>query len=110
MLSKFEYDGDLNPAFRRGPFRLPVTSIAAYLPAGVPPRFVHVSSAGERSDGVCGLELAMKMLVGAVRNRALSMIRNGDGGDQGAFAELWFGGDIAITGIPMASGRDPLER
>lgn len=47
MLSKFEYDGDLNPSFRRGPFRLPFNYISTYLPTNVPPRFVHVSSAGE---------------------------------------------------------------
>ncbi len=47
MLSKFEYDGQLNPSFRRGPFRLPITSITSYLPSSVAPRFVHVSSAGE---------------------------------------------------------------
>ena len=47
MLSKFEYDGQLNPAFRRGPFSLPFSYISTYLPAGVAPRFVHVSSAGE---------------------------------------------------------------
>eukprot|EP00198_Chlamydomonas_reinhardtii_P011582 XP_001700919.1 protein with predicted nucleoside-diphosphate-sugar epimerase activity [Chlamydomonas reinhardtii] len=57
MLSKFEYDGDLNPAFRRGPFRLPFTSIAAYLPAGVPPRFVHVSSAGVTRPNRPGIDV-----------------------------------------------------
>ncbi|GLC61057.1 hypothetical protein PLESTB_001711400 [Pleodorina starrii] len=46
MLSKFEYDGQLNPSFRRGPFRLPFSLISTYLPPDVPPRFVHVSSAG----------------------------------------------------------------
>ncbi|EFJ50015.1 hypothetical protein VOLCADRAFT_89408 [Volvox carteri f. nagariensis] len=46
MLSKFEYDGQLNPSFRRGPFRLPFARISTYLPEGVAPRFVHVSSAG----------------------------------------------------------------
>ncbi|GLI71468.1 hypothetical protein VaNZ11_016695 [Volvox africanus] len=46
MLSKFEYDGQLNPNFRRGPFNLPISHISTYLPADLPPRFVHVSSAG----------------------------------------------------------------
>jgi Complex I intermediate-associated protein 30 (CIA30) len=32
MLSKFEYDGELNPAFRPGAFRLPIASIRAYAP------------------------------------------------------------------------------
>lgn len=30
MLSKFEYDGALNPAFREGAFELPVAGVAAY--------------------------------------------------------------------------------
>ncbi|MGA1285387.1 MAG: CIA30 family protein, partial [Prochlorothrix sp.] len=30
MLSKFEYDGALNPRFEPGPFRLEIESIAAY--------------------------------------------------------------------------------
>ncbi|GFR44551.1 hypothetical protein Agub_g5822 [Astrephomene gubernaculifera] len=46
MLSKFEYDGQLNPSFRRGEFRLPLSYITTYLPSQVPPRLVHVSSAG----------------------------------------------------------------
>ncbi|WIA33798.1 hypothetical protein OEZ86_006910 [Tetradesmus obliquus] len=56
MLSKFEYDGELNPAFKTGLVELPITSIRGYLkqpvtPRGylkqpVTPRFVHVSSAG----------------------------------------------------------------
>ncbi|KAG2445042.1 hypothetical protein HYH02_008910 [Chlamydomonas schloesseri] len=60
MLSKFEYDGDLNPAFRRGPFRLPFTSIASYLPAGVPPRFVHVSSAGVTRPNRPGIDVNLE--------------------------------------------------
>lgn len=46
MLSKFEYDGDLNPAFTPGRFSLPVRDISAYLCRACRPRFVHVSSAG----------------------------------------------------------------
>lgn len=46
MLSKFEYDGGLNPAFSAGPFELPIQSIKTYLPDNVAPRFVHLSSAG----------------------------------------------------------------
>jgi uncharacterized protein YbjT (DUF2867 family) len=55
MLSKFEYDGELNPQFSPGAFELPVASIKAYVGAAAQaagstaapaPRFVHVSSAG----------------------------------------------------------------
>ncbi len=35
MLSKFEYDGALNPSFRAGRFELPIQSIMAYLPEPV---------------------------------------------------------------------------
>mmetsp|Transcript_10612 Transcript_10612/g.21368 ORF Transcript_10612/g.21368 Transcript_10612/m.21368 type:complete len:561 (-) Transcript_10612:126-1808(-) len=51
MLSKFEYDGELNPHFEAGPFELQLSAISVYrkqdrgqkLPG---PVFVHVSSAG----------------------------------------------------------------
>eukprot|EP00775_Hariotina_reticulata_P012925 gene12925-13053_t len=46
MLSKFEYDGALNPAFKAGYMELPITSITGYMKQPVTPRFVHVSSAG----------------------------------------------------------------
>lgn len=50
MLSKFEYDGALNPEFTEGAFALPIRSIGAYVAprraAAGPPRIVHVSSAG----------------------------------------------------------------
>ena len=46
MLSKFEYDGALNPNFRAGPFALPISSINTYWAGQPAPRFVHVSSAG----------------------------------------------------------------
>lgn len=50
MLSKFEYDGELNPHFSSGPFELAFRSICAYSSLGVDPptypRFIHVSSAG----------------------------------------------------------------
>ena len=35
MLSKFEYDGELNPSFRLGKFSLPIGYIKAYLPEPV---------------------------------------------------------------------------
>ena len=44
--NRFEYDGELNPAFRAGPFVLPITAISAYLPEPLTPRLVHISSAG----------------------------------------------------------------
>lgn len=38
MLSKFEYDGELNPAFRAGPMQLPIVSMRAYLKDPITPR------------------------------------------------------------------------
>jgi hypothetical protein len=38
MLSKFEYDGALNPAFRPGPFTLPITDIRATLAEPITPK------------------------------------------------------------------------
>jgi len=50
MLSKFEYDGALNPHFRAGTFSLEVESIQAY--GGSPlPRIIMVSSAGVTRPG-----------------------------------------------------------
>ena len=46
MLSKFEYDGELNPHFSAGRFELPLKDVCAYMPAGAAPRFIHISSAG----------------------------------------------------------------
>ncbi len=56
MLSKFEYDGGLNPHFTPGQFALQVESIAAY---GGPAlsQFVLVSSAGVTRPGRPGLNL-----------------------------------------------------
>ncbi|CAM9789903.1 unnamed protein product [Phaeothamnion confervicola] len=75
MLSKFEYNGELNPNFAAGTFRLEIDYIRAFkglqqgekrrfafLPAprayqggGVLPRLVHVSSAGVTRPGRPGL-------------------------------------------------------
>ncbi len=56
MLSKFEYDGELNPKFSPGNFALQVESIKAY--GGVTlPRFVLVSSAGVTRPGRPGINL-----------------------------------------------------
>jgi uncharacterized protein YbjT (DUF2867 family) len=50
MLSKFEYNGELNPKFSPGGFALQVEAIAAYGGATLP-RFVLVSSAGVTRPG-----------------------------------------------------------
>ena len=52
MLSKFEYDGELNPKFEAGEFELRIASMEVYSEGevdgeeGGAPRFVYVSSAG----------------------------------------------------------------
>jgi uncharacterized protein YbjT (DUF2867 family) len=56
MLSKFEYDGELNPSFAPGAFELQVESISAYGSETVP-RFVLVSSAGVTRRGRPGINL-----------------------------------------------------
>lgn len=56
MLSKFEYDGELNPKFSPGGFALQVESIKAYGGAMLP-RFVLVSSAGVTRPGRPGINL-----------------------------------------------------
>lgn len=56
MLSKFEYDGALNPKFSPGPFSLALQSLTAY---GGPrlPQWVMVSSAGVTRPGRPDLDL-----------------------------------------------------
>jgi uncharacterized protein YbjT (DUF2867 family) len=56
MLSKFEYDKELNPKFEPGGFALQVESIKAY---GGPtlPQFIMISSAGVTRPGRPGLNL-----------------------------------------------------
>lgn len=56
MLSKFEYDGELNPKFSPGGFALQVESIKAYGGETLP-RFVLVSSAGVTRPGRPGIDL-----------------------------------------------------
>lgn len=56
MLSKFEYDGSLNPTFTPGRFELQVESIAAY-GGSILPKFILVSSAGVTRPGRPGLNL-----------------------------------------------------
>lgn len=57
MLSKFEYDGELNPNFTPGHFALQVESIKAY-GGEVLPRFVLISSAGVTRPNRPGINLA----------------------------------------------------
>ncbi len=57
MLSKFEYDGELNPKFTPGTFTLQVESIKAYS-GTTKPQFVLVSSAGVTRPGRPGINLA----------------------------------------------------
>lgn len=56
MLSKFEYDGELNPKFLPGSFALQVESLKAYGGAKLP-QFVLVSSAGVTRPGRPGINL-----------------------------------------------------
>ncbi len=56
MLSKFEYDGALNPKFSPGFFQLQLESIKAY-GGQVLPQFVMVSSAGVTRPGRPGINL-----------------------------------------------------
>lgn len=56
MLSKFEYDGELNPRFSPGSFTLQVESMKAYGGANLP-QFVLVSSAGVTRPGRPGINL-----------------------------------------------------
>lgn len=56
MLSKFEYDGQLNPRFSPGIFALEIESIKAY--GGSPkPQFIMISSAGVTRPGRPNLDL-----------------------------------------------------
>ena len=56
MLSKFEYDGELNPKFEAGSFQLEVEYIKAYGGAATP-QLVQVSSAGVTRPGRPGINL-----------------------------------------------------
>lgn len=57
MISKFEYDGGLNPSFRPGQFELPLESVTAYMAQPVAPRFVLVSSAGVTRPNRPGIDV-----------------------------------------------------
>jgi uncharacterized protein YbjT (DUF2867 family) len=57
MLSKFEYDGELNPQFEPGTFKLEVEYIKAY-GGQEKPRLVQVSSAGVTRPNRPGINLA----------------------------------------------------
>jgi len=56
MLSKFEYDGELNPKFEPGSFALQVESITAYGDQ-TKPQFIMISSAGVTRPGRPGINL-----------------------------------------------------
>lgn len=56
MLSKFEYDGALNPKFTPGIFQLQLESVKAYAEQQLP-KFVMVSSAGVTRPGRPGINL-----------------------------------------------------
>jgi len=56
MLSKFEYDGGLNPNFKPGGFALQVETIKAYGGA-TKPQFIMISSAGVTRPGRPGINL-----------------------------------------------------
>ncbi|MFB2897910.1 CIA30 family protein [Aerosakkonemataceae cyanobacterium BLCC-F50] len=56
MLSKFEYDGALNPNFTPGGFALQIETIKAYNGASLP-QFILVSSAGVTRPGRPGINL-----------------------------------------------------
>lgn len=56
MLSKFEYDGELNPKFSPGGFSLQVESIKAYGGSTLP-QFILISSAGVTRPGRPGINL-----------------------------------------------------
>ncbi|KAI5320398.1 hypothetical protein L3X38_040106 [Prunus dulcis] len=58
MFSKFEFDGKLNPTFVEGAFKLPLSSIRAYLKEPITPRFVHLGSAGATRPDRPGLDLS----------------------------------------------------
>ena len=56
MLSKFEYDGELNPKFEAGSFKLEVEYIKAY-GGKAKPQFIQVSSAGVTRPNRPGINL-----------------------------------------------------
>ncbi|MGD1918405.1 MAG: CIA30 family protein [Pleurocapsa sp.] len=56
MLSKFEYDGKLNPKFEAGSFTLQVESIKAY-GGKAKPQFIQISSAGVTRPNRPGINL-----------------------------------------------------
>ncbi|KAL6278273.1 hypothetical protein ACE6H2_021874 [Prunus campanulata] len=58
MFSKFEFDGKLNPTFVEGAFKLPLSSIRAYLKEPITPRFVHLGSAGVTRPDMPVLDLS----------------------------------------------------
>eukprot|EP00884_Botryococcus_braunii_P010727 jgi/Botrbrau1/19656/Bobra.0003s0021.2 len=63
MLSKFEYDGGLNPHFRTGRFSLPLESVTAYMASPIKPRIIFLSCAAVTRPGRPGLDPESEPLV-----------------------------------------------
>jgi uncharacterized protein YbjT (DUF2867 family) len=57
MMSKFEYNGELNPTFSEGLFGLEIEAIKAYGKKITTPQFILISSAGVTRPGRPGLNL-----------------------------------------------------
>ena len=60
MLSKFEYDGELNPSFKPGDFELAIGEIKAVMKEEPAPRFVYVSSAGVTRPNRPGIDVEVE--------------------------------------------------
>ncbi|XP_020417224.1 uncharacterized protein LOC18780059 [Prunus persica] len=73
MFNKFEFDGKLNLTFVEGAFKLPLSSIQAYLKEPITPRFVHVGSAGVTRPDRPGLDLS-KQPPAVLLNKELDFI------------------------------------
>lgn len=78
MLSKFEYDGDLNPNFRVGDFALPLSSIygvnTAKSSSQKAAKFVHVSSAGVTRVNRSGVDLEKVQMLADIMNTQTSCL------------------------------------
>ena len=116
MLSKFEYDGALNPRFSPGRFELPIQKIGAYLAQPIAPRFIMISNDGnEEAENIVRssdvpytiIRPAMPILDGegeALTNRKLII---GQGEDlQGKSVESSEVAEVAIASLsqPRVTG------
>eukprot|EP00210_Caulerpa_lentillifera_P005561 g5320.t1 len=52
MLSKFEYDGNLNPSVKMGRFELPIESMKAYLKDSNLPKFVVINGSSQDEENL----------------------------------------------------------